>query len=111
MEENGRDQQTLDGRLSGGHREAATGNADPGLDGDRETPAGVADRQTAADAGALAAGLLVERRGRAAHLQLSAVDRARPELRHRHERLRPQGHSVAAEGHATRADRHEVAVA
>lgn len=98
MAQAGRDGQATDGVMPGGRGEATARGAADGLDGDRQAAAGVDDRQADPAQGAVAAGLFVERRDGAAQQQRGAAvaDRARPQLRDRHDGRVAPGRAVAA---------------
>lgn len=83
----GRDRQAADSVVFGWRGEAATRGASDGLDGNRQAAARVDDRQADTTQGSVAAGLLVERCDCATEQQCGAavVDRARSELRDRHD--------------------------
>lgn len=69
----GRDRQTVDGLVPGRCGQAAARGAADGLDRDRQAATGMDDRQAHAAQGAVAAGLLVERRDRSAQQQRGAA--------------------------------------
>jgi len=94
----GRDWQTVDGLVPHRRGQTPAGDTGDGLDGDRQTAAGMDDRQAEPAQGALAAGVFVERRDCVAQQQRGAalVGRARPELCDRNERLGPARCTVTA---------------
>lgn len=94
----GRDRQAADCVVPGGRGEATARGAADGLDGDRQAAAGVDDCQADSAQGAVAAGLFVERCDGTAEQQRGAAvtDRARPQLRDRHDGRVTPGRAVAA---------------
>lgn len=94
----GRDRQAANSVVLGWRGEAATRGTSDGLDGYRQTAAGMDDSQADTTQGSVVAGLLVERRDGAAQQQRGATvaDRARPELRNGHDRRIAPGRTVAA---------------
>lgn len=93
-----RDRQAADGVVLGGRGEATARSVADGLDGYRQAAARMDDSQADPSQGAVAAGLFLERRDRVAQQQRSAAvaDRARPELRDRHDGRVAPGRAVAA---------------